>query len=289
MINFASAPPCGNAVSLVIMPARRGAVWADAWRLLRRLDDEFTDVDDAEAVLVTDGAQDSEMVSVFDFHGLVNDEPHWYQHFVQFGDEPWEPSGDPVSVTPAYLAEPLFASPDFAGLVRERLALGLAEEIKAGRLRHDSGAIPVLTAHPLIEQVKLPVVTVMLVDRRAEVRGIGEDVLPDQFDGEFWSVFSGWLDRSVLQIAVWALNHADRLRLRDAVQRILMLNLPVLDAAGYLTPDVSEADSTDFESFSAPVFQTVFTLSCLHAALVRAKAIPLRIIEVYPNAEATYP
>ena len=283
-INFVHAPPCGNAVSLTVMPV----AWATAWRLLRRLDADFVGADDPAAVRVAEGDAGREMFSVFDYQGLTNGQPTWYQHYVRFGDEPWEPAGDPVSVTPAYLAEPLYASPDLAGLVRERLALGLAEEVKAGRLRHETGAIPVLTAQPLIDQVKLPVVTVILTDRRAEVRGIGEGLLPDQFDGEFWSVYEGWLDRSTLQIAVWSLNHSDRLRLRDAVQRILMLNLPVLDAAGYLTPDLSEADSADFENYGAPTFQSIFTLSCLHAALVRDQAIPLRITEVPVNAEATY-
>lgn len=283
-INFVHAPPCGNAVSLTVMPV----AWATAWRLLRRLDADFVGADDPAAVRVAEGDAGREMFSVFDYQGLTNGQPAWYQHYVQFDDDSWEPSGDPVSVTPAYLAEPLFASPDLAGLVRERLALGLAEEVKVGRLRHETGAIPVLTAQPLIDQVKLPVVTVILTERRAEVRGIGEGLLPDQFDGEFWSVYEGWLDRSTLQIAVWSLNHSDRLRLRDAVQRILMLNLPVLDAAGYLTPDLSEADSADFENYGAPTFQSIFTLSCLHAALVRDQAIPLRITEVPVNAEATY-
>jgi hypothetical protein len=283
-INFVHAPPCGNAVSLTVMPV----AWATAWRLLRRLDADFVGADDPAAVRVAEGDAGREMFSVFDYQGLTNGQPAWYQHYVRFADDAWEPSGNPVSVTPAYLAEPLFASPDLAGLVRERLALGLAEEVKAGRLRHETGAIPVLTAQPLIDQVKLPVVTVILTERRAEVRGIGEGLLPDQFDGEFWSVYEGWLDRSTLQIAVWSLNHSDRLRLRDAVQRILMLNLPVLDAAGYLTPDLSEADSADFENYGAPTFQSIFTLSCLHAALVRDQAIPLRITEVPVNAEATY-
>ena len=51
-INFAHAPPCGNAVSLTVMPVRRGAVWASAWRLLRRADDDFAGADDPTAVVV---------------------------------------------------------------------------------------------------------------------------------------------------------------------------------------------------------------------------------------------
>ena len=261
---------------------------AVAWRLLRRADAAFSGAADPDAVLVSRGDNEGEMTSVLDFQGLTNGVPVWYQLYVRQGEEEWEPAGDPVSVTPAYVAEPLFSSPDLANLVRERLALGLAEEVKAGRLRHETGVIPVLTAQPLIDQVKLPVVTVILTERRAEVRGIGEGVIPDQFDGQIWSLFEGWLDRSTVQIVVWALNHSDRLRLRDAVQRVLMLNLPVLDASGFLTPDLSASDSSDFESYSAPVFQSIFTLSCLHAALVRDQAIPIRLSEVPVDAEATY-
>ena len=287
-INFAHAPPCGNAASLVVMPDRYQPM-AVGWRLLRRTDDDFAGADDPAAVRVAEGDDDVEMTQVLDYQGLTNGQAYWYQHYLNV-DGTWEPSGSPVSVTPAYLAEPLYATPDLASLVRERLALGLAAEVQAGRLRHDSGAIPVLSAQPLIDAVKLPVVTVILTDRRAEVRGIGEGVLPDQYDaeGNFWSVYEGWLDRSTVQIAVWSLNHQDRLRLRDAVQRILMLNLPVLDAAGFLTPELSEADNADFDSFSAPAFQSVFTLSCLHASLVRGKASVIRLSEVPVDAEATY-
>lgn len=288
MINFSHAPPCGNAASLVVMPDRHAPI-ATGWRLLRRTDDAFTGADDPTAVVVADGDGDAEMTQVLDYQGLTNGQPYWYQHYLRV-DGSWTPSGESVSVTPAYLAEPLYAAPDLASFVRERLALGLAAEVQVGRLRHDSGAIPVLSAQPLIDAVKLPVVTVILTDRRAEVRGIGEGVLPDQYhaDENFWSVYEGWLDRSIVQVAVWSLNHQDRLRLRDAVQRILMLNLAIFDAAGFLVPELSEADSADFESFGAPVFQSVFTLSCLHASLVRDKAPAIRISEVPVDAEATF-
>jgi hypothetical protein len=262
---------------------------ATGWRVLRRTDDDFIGADDSTAVLVDSGDDDAEMTQVLDYQNLINGQVYWYQHYLQV-DGDWVPSGDPVSVTPAYLAEPLYATPDLASFVRERLALGLAAEVQAGHLRHDNNAIPVLSAQPLIDAVKLPVVTVILTDRHAEVRGIGEGVLPDLWDAaeNTWSVYEGWLDRSTVQVAVWSLNHQDRLRLRDAVQRVLMLNLAVFDAAGFLTPELSEADSANFESFDAPVYQSVFTLSCLHVSVVRAKVPAIRISEVPVDAEATY-
>lgn len=283
MISFAHVLPCGNATSLTVYAAGD----LDAWRLLRRTDTNFAGADDPDAILVVEGGDLDGYYPAVDYQGLVNGTPYGYQHFIQVAGV-WSASGEPWTLTPAYHAEPLFASPDFAGLLRERLGLGLAAEVAAGRLRHESGAIPVLAANPLLEAIRLPVVTVILTDRRAEVRGIGEILVPDAGDADWVQTAEGWLDRSTLQITVWALNHDDRLRLRDAVQRVLMLNLPILDAAGYYTPDLSEADSSDFESFNAPAYLSVFTLSCLHAALVRMQTPALKITESNVDVEATY-
>lgn len=279
MISFVHAPPCGNAVALTLYGA------GDAWRLLRRDDADFAGVD--AGFVVAEGAELDGYYPVLDYSGLVNGQTYHYQHYAYI-DGAWAVSGDPVTCVPAYVAEPLFASPDFAGLLRERLSLGLAAEVLAGRLRHASGAIPVLAANPLIESVQMPLVTVILTERRAEVRGIGEILMPDVGDGDIVTSSEGWLDRSTLQIAVWALNHDDRLRLRDAVQRVLMLNLPVIDAAGYYTPDLSEADSADFESYSAPAYQSIFTFSCLHAALVRMQTPAIKISESQINVTNQY-
>lgn len=279
MISFAYAPPCGSAVSLAL----RFAASVESWVLLRRADALFAGHDDPDAAGIGDGEDPDAMLSVLDFVGLVDGVPAWYALYVQVDGE-WSLSGEPVAVTPQYRAEPLHTAPDLADLLRTRLTSGLQAEVLAGRLSHDAGAIPVLSANPLMESIRLPVVTVILATRRAEVRGIGETVAPDAWDGDFWSVFEGWLDRSTVEIVVWAFNHDDRVRLRDAVQRVLMLNLPILDAAGFLLPDLSESDLSDFETYSAPVYRSAFTLSCLHASLVRALATPIRSVEVQSHA-----
>ena len=282
MIQFSHAPPCGNAVAISL----RIPTQASAWRLLRRADDDFTGAADAAAIRIAEGGENGdEFVPVLDYTGLTNGVPAWYQEYEQI-DGLWEATGDPIEVTPAYLAEPLYASPDLTSLLRERLTLALQAEVIAGRLRHESGAVPVLSAYPQIEAIRLPVVTVILTDRHAEVRGIGEIVTPDTCGGTYWDTFEGWMDSSTVQIAVWALNHEDRLRLRDAVQRAILLNLPILDAAGFDLPDLSESDSQDFESYSAPIYQSIFSLSCLHAALVRSRFSAIRIVEAVVNAEA---
>lgn len=274
MIQYAHAPSCGNAAVLVLHPG------AAPWRLVRAFDAPPLTVADGEVVL--SGEQAGPLGEWADYSGLSNGREVFYQ---LFAGTAWTLDGGPKSVIPAYLSEPLFASPDFAGFIRDRLEAGLAAEVAAGALSHTSDFVPVLTAYPQIDSVRLPVVTVTLTDRRAEVRGIGEHLIPDLLADDLWSVYQGWLDRSALQIAVWALSHADRVRLRDAVQRVIMLNLPLLGHAGYDMPDLSESDTQDFESYGMPVWQTLFTLSALHPAVVRTHYEPIRTTEVIANGD----
>lgn len=280
MIAFAYAPPCGTAASLTLGLSAD----AEAWRLLRRPDEDF-DATDGATVVIASGEPTGELIPILDYADLTNGVPAYYR-LDERVDGAWVPSGDTAEIVPAYLAEPLYRSPDLASLMRDRLASALKAEVVAGRLRHESGEIPVLTAYPQIDSARLPLVTVILTDRRAEVRGIGEIVTPDLWEGGAWDSFEGWLDRSTIQIGVWSLNHVDRLQLRDAVQRAILLNLPILDDAGFTLPDLSESDTQDFETFGAPVYQSIFTLSALHAALVRTVTPAIRIVEATVNAEA---
>lgn len=277
MIQFASAPPCGNAAAILVSPD----AGATSWALLRRLDDGFTDVEDAEAVTVETGVTDDQVLDVDD---LVNGITYFYQHFCLV-DDVWQVSGDPRSVIPAYCDQPLFHSPDVAATVRQRLDLGLRAELALQRLSHPSGAVPVLSAPPQLEATKPPIVTVMLERRASEARGIGELILPDIFEEELWTCHEGWLDRSTIQIIAWALNPADRIRLRDAIQRVLMLNLPVFDNAGLTQIDIEDSEAFDFETFNAPIYQSVFSFTCLHPAIVIDRVTPIHYVESYPNGE----
>ncbi len=279
MILFATAMACGNAVSLLLRPATDSV----ESRVLRRTDDAFAGHDDSNAVLVREWESDEVDESVVDYADLDNGTAYHYRLYCLVDGE-WVVSGDDHIVTPAYVAEPLYSAPDVASLVRERMQLGLNAELLAGRLSHELGHIPVLAVNPSVESVRLPVVTVILELRKADVRGIGEMLIPPEFDGTNWDVTEGWLDRSSVQVAVWALNHEDRLRLRDAVQRVLMLNLPVFDAAGLIEIDITETESSDFESFSAPVYQSVFDFSCLHTALVATQVPPITQVEITTDA-----
>jgi len=277
MINFVHPLPCGNAVALTLTPG------VFPWRLVRRLDGDF----DMPLTLIEEGeATDGSPLywPVVDYQSIPNGTPIWYR-FDTFENGAWVP-GTPVSVTPAYVDDPAYSSPDLTALVQERLDLGLQSELAAGRLRHGKGRIPVLSASPQLEQVTLPVVTAILVDRRSDARGIGETIIPDAFDGSYWSAFEGWLDRSTVQIIAWSLNHEDRLDLRNAIQRILLLNLPILDAAGFSLPDLSSSDTADFETYNAPIYHSAFTLSCGHAVMVRDKYPSVESLEVSINAQA---
>jgi hypothetical protein len=222
-----------------------------------------------------------------DFEGLTNGVPAWYRVYCDDGVT-WTASGHAVSVTPAYQSQPNFHSPDVAATIRYRLELGLANELALGNLSHEANAIPVLSAPPLVDTVRFPVVTVNLESRSSMERGIGEQVIEDYFARaeDVWNSFEGWLDQSTVRITGWTLNPDDRIRLRDAIQRLLMLNLPVFDAAGFFRIDITQHDTADFESFNAPMYQCVMDFTCIHPALVREQTPPIRHIEVYPYAQA---
>lgn len=276
---------CGNAVSLLI----QADLAAEAYRLLRRGDGNFAGEDDPDAEVIAAGeALNGESETVVDFYQLVNGEPVHYRLYELIGGEWLSRADDDEVVTPAYLAEPLYASFDATDIIRERIALGLASETAAGNLRHISGEIPVLLAYPQIESVRLPLVTVILQSRRPEVRGMGELIIPDDFgrsESDMWSTFEGWMDRSTVQIAVWSKNHEGRLQVRDAVQRVLMLNMPVFEAAGMALPDLDERDDADFEQYNAPIYQSIFTFSCLHPAMVRSRFAAIDSVEVTIDAD----
>ena len=141
MIQLATAPPCGNAAAILVSPD----AGATAWALLRRLDEAFSDVDDAAAVTVETGGANAD--NVLDIDGLINGTTYFYQHFCLV-DGVWQASGDPHSVVPAYRDQPLFHAPDVAAFVRQRLDLGLRAELSLRRISHQDGAILVLSAPP---------------------------------------------------------------------------------------------------------------------------------------------
>lgn len=284
MIQFLHALPAGNAASITLDP--HGVPWV----LLRRTDDAFTGYPDASARLISAGDGSESSHTVLDYSGLTNGVPVWYRMYFNV-DGVWEANEEPESVTPAYESQPRFQIPDPVTLVRQRLELGLAGEVAAGNIRHSRGAIPVLRSPPVVDNVAFPCVTVLLESTTPEERGIGDIITPDWYDSEAdrWESYTGWLDRTRIQIGCWSLNAEERDELRRAVQKILTLNLPIFDDGQMSLIEFPPTEIFDPVSFGVPVYQAVFAFSCLHPSLVRDRYHSIHSVEMYPNGEIYTP
>jgi hypothetical protein len=261
MINFLQPISIGNGIRALWSPAA-GTVRT---RLLRKLTDDFSGPTDSNAALLYEGDERS----FLDVQTLNNGTVYYYRTY-DFNGTTWTASPT-ASATPAETAG--VGGPDPLTLVRDRLAAGLKAEVAAGRLRHDTGAIPCLTAPPTFEQTKFPVVTVHLRNDAPAVRGVGETLAADAFDADadLWTASEGWLSSVQLDIVGWVVGNADtRIALRKAIKKILVGNLSVFDAAGMVQIEFSQSDIEDFESYNAPVYQTMCSFSCLSPFVVSA-------------------
>lgn len=280
MIELVTPIPSGAAVSISLNPPETD------WVLLRRSDSDFIGYPDESAVIVASGDGGEDEVQITDFEGLLNDIPYWYQEY-QLVDGVWVAPYDAYEITPTYESQPGFMPVDPVELVRNRLESALVAEVTQGNLNPAKGMIQVLRSPPILDNVQFPCVTVLLDSRVAEVRGVGEFVTPSFFNeaDDVWDTFEGWLDRTVIQITVWSLNADERADIRHAVERILLMNLPVFDAAGLSLIDVSQTDNFDPQTYGVPVYQAVFQFSCMHPAIVRDRVPSIHSIESYPNGE----
>lgn len=257
--------PVGNALRVFIVPPA-GAVLT---RVLRRTADTFTGHDDAGALLVDEG--DGHVV--LDTTGLMNGQTYWYRdyHLVKGA---WVAGTSQSGVPAASYGD---ASVGVVEFVRERLHAGLLVEIQRGALQHEQNRIPVLIASPTFEDTKWPVVTIHVAADAPEHRWIGEMEQPDWFDpsDNLHDETEGWLSRVQLTIAGWALNADVRAALRKAIKRIVMANLAVFDERGMYQISLSQQDLDDFQSYSAPVYQSVGQFSCLARSAVTSTARPI--------------
>lgn len=262
MIAMIQALAVGNALRIILeVPAG-----ASAMRLLRKVSDSFTGQDDAGAFLVSTEIQRG----VLDSASLKNGTLYFYRAYYLMSGA-WVASAT-VSATPA--STYVDRGGDVLTLVRERLDLGLQEEVRRKKLSHKNGHIPVLTAPPTFEDTLWPIVTVHLQNEAPEARGIGEQMFNEAFDSisNVWSEGEGWLARVQLTIMGWSLNPDSRIELRKALRRIVVANLPLFDFAGMVEIDFSQQDAEDFGSYSAPVYQVICTLSCLAPVVVGGSA-----------------
>jgi hypothetical protein len=248
----------GNALRIVFVPPD-GTVRT---RVLRRADAAFTDQNDPGAINVgeTDGH------AVTDTSGLINGQTYFYAAAF-FDGLHWSLSAA-VSAVPA--ASYFDATVDVQTVLRDRIDAGMKVEVARGALLPQSGRIDVLTAPPVFNDKRLPMVTVHLENEAPIQRALGDQPIPDVFDteGNDWQESGGWLGRCQLTIVCWSLNPDERLALRRALRRVLVANLPVFSDLGLDTVEFSFNDQADFQSFGIPVYQCVCSFSAMFAVTV---------------------
>lgn len=254
--------PAGNAVQLVVqMPA--GAV---RYRVLRRPVDSFTGPTDPAATLAAD---DVTFGDVVDITGLVNGVTYYYRVYYRDAAGAWMDVVDSAVATPAatYSGGPL----DVQTIVRERLELGLAEEVRRGVLKPKTGKIDVLLAPFALADgnFAFPTVSVHLEHEVPEYRVLGETLAPDTHkpDGG-WTETMGWLARTTLNVVGVSLNPTERVTLRRAIARIMRTNIPIFSSRDMNMIEFSQRDHEDTDAYQAPLYFTLGTFSCTAPAWV---------------------
>jgi hypothetical protein len=247
----------GNALRLFITPK----TGAKKWRVLRNTTGIFTGYDDATASVIHEGTD----LIVLDTQALTNGAVYHYAIF-WFNGTVW--AADNINfATPNPTLSNL--GTDVLSLVRDRLDEGLAIYISRGELHHKQNHIQVLTAPPLFEDTRWPVVTVHLQSDTSAERGIGDFIGTDSIGSNGLFVeHKGWLSRIQLLVVIWCLNPDERNLIRHAVKNLLIANIPVFDDSGVINMDVTQTDTEDFQSFGAPVYQTMTTISCLAPSVI---------------------
>lgn len=271
-ISQVRALPVGNALQVFLQPPD-GAL---TWRVLRKSTNDFTGEDDAAAVLVYEGGDDT---APLDDNAVVNGATLYYQAYYWLGSD-WSADSDAVSGVAAATYEDI--SVDALTIVRDRLEKFLAIEVERGTIKASLGGIQVLTAPPVFEDTRWPVVTVHLQNDDSNTRSLGETSSGDLYNSivNTFAEGEGWLSHVTLQVIGWSLNHDERSNLRQALRRAIVANLPVFSAHGLQTPNFSQQDTEDFKSFNAPVYQTIGTFSCLNPVFVTDSADPVTDVEV---------
>lgn len=262
MISLIQALPAGNALRLFLSPPAGASVW----RVLRRATGDFTGPDDPGAWLaVPDGTDEVALDAI----GLVNGVSYSYQLYALVGDV-WVPS-DVATATPAASYRDNIIDPQ--AIVVARLALGLAEEVRRGTLRPQSGKIPVVTApFAMADGIKLPAVSVHLdLDAPAD-RAMGEMVFSDAHLTGIggWDESEGWMSRVQLNIVGVTLNYDERIALRQAIKRIVIANLPVFADLGLLQVEFSQRDSESEGANNAVLYYSGGLFACVAPAVVSA-------------------
>lgn len=263
MISFIAPHVSGNAIRLLLLPPKP----ADAWIVLRKNTDTFTDVEDPDAFVAYAGLERY----FLDTKGLMNGETVFYRAYYFIGIMLIGETAS-YSVTPG--SSFIFQSVDAISIVRDRIDLGLQELIERGILQHPRNLIPVMIASPLIEDTLLPVVTVHLISESSELRGIGEMVETEIY-GIGDDEIEGWYSRYHLEIVGWSLNSDQRKLVRNAIKHVLIANLPVFDFYGFYTVELQFSDHEDFQTYQAPMYMVNCAMQFLAPSVIN---IPQNLI-----------
>jgi len=260
MISLAQPLPVGNAVRVILAPAA-GAIKT---RVLRKTSDNIASETDAGSANVYEG----DGLGFIDTLTLLNGTPYFYRAFDLIGAN-WVASPS-VSATPAATGQ--LAGPDPIELVRSRFEQSLKADVTAGRLKHEQGYIPCLTAPPAYDNVKWPLVTIHLKNDAPAHQGLGGIVGDDIFniESDIWGEGEGYLSRVSLDVCAWALNSEERKMLRKAIKKAFIGNLGIFAQAGMVEVEFSTSDVEDFENYNAPVYQSLSTLTCLAPSVVES-------------------
>lgn len=252
----ASPLAVGNAVQIDVQPP----LTAVHWRVLRNETGAFPAFNDPLSVMVRD-ANKGDVTRFADFSNLSNGTLYHYQAFYWDGTA-WT-ADTPVTVTPATTYQD--DSVDAQSIVRDRIVVGIAAEVARQALQPVAGSIDVLLAPPVFEDTRWPVISVHLQSEAPVNRALGEEMANDELDQftQLYDDHEGWAAKTTLQVIGWSLNADERVLLRQAIRRVIIANLGIFDEALLLQVEFSQSDIEDFQSYSAPVYETVGTFTCV--------------------------
>lgn len=250
----------GNAIRVVLDPPNDSLYWT----VLRNTTGEFPSVNDPASQIVYTG----KVTAPLDFSNLTNGTTYYYCPFYWNGTA-WS-AATPMSAVPAVTYQD--SSTDAMSIVLERMTCGIMNELDAGSLAAPTGVIQVLSAPPVFQDVRFPVVTVHLLHESPAERGIGELLIGDQADQQnpsLWDTSNGWLARVQLAVIGWTQNPDERIALRKAMRRLIVANLPVFDAAGMIEIEFNQQDVDAISGeYPANVYQSLGTFTCMAPVIV---------------------
>lgn len=263
--------PIGNALRLFIQPPA-GAV---RWKVLKKGSNSISSHDDPTAALAYDGDENV----IVDASGLQNEVMMFYRPFYTADGIIWTP-GPVANGTPA--ATYTESTTDVLTHLRDRLEAGLLVEVQRGNLFSELGYVQVYTASPSLERdLRFPLVTVHLESENAGERGLGDDVGLDIADtiGGTLEEGEGWLADVNVTFIGWSQNADERLELRKALRRVIIGNLPVFAALGWVTPSLSQSDVDAVGGeYPSPIYQVMNTFTCVAPVRVAGEVATIREI-----------